>query len=129
MGLCTLRRRIRSIHQIFSASAHVEANGYRPAVFEALSLLSLVLDAEAPLREDRIPRYLRPVVVALSSEKPIPFARIVDQVLGDLGEFHFTVLDPLDVLPSRCFPAGSPQEEKDGEPRHRSPGHPPWSDL
>ena len=97
LPLLSLRSRIRRMAQIFSAEEYRSASVYRPLLAEALHLLWLVLDPDAPLHPELLRGFLPPVLAALVRREPVPFSAVVGGILRRLGEFHFTRLSPLEL--------------------------------
>jgi len=107
LPLDALRSRVRWTAQIFSAAEYRTASVYRAELAEALSLLSLLLDPDAPLTPRRVAAHLTPVFLALVRGRPPPFRSVIRRILSDLPEFHFTALTPLERcrrFQSACAP-------------------------
>lgn len=97
MSLVSLRHRVQRIAQIFSTPEYRSRNLHRRQLAEALSLLVLVLDAQAPIPAECMRGYLVVVCAALARRRPAPFAAVVGHIVRRLEACHFLPLAPLDL--------------------------------
>ena len=92
LSLGSLKSHVLRVSQIVNAIDGKTSLVAGPEMTEALNILSLVLDPGAPLSARRVPTYLAPILEALDGAGPVPFRRVMERVLQDLGTFHFTTL-------------------------------------